>query len=283
VSNNGTLFHDLDFLGYHMGKFDTQHLMFRQGGRLIAILPAAVVVEPKYDEKNERYLLVIRRTRHGNLHQTALDADFIQSGDYEQIKELFRPGHGDYTYFRKYGIRDYRGGGRASSRETASRVAAGAIAAKVIARAGMEVVAYARTLGGIEIKYGWEDFLKNGGDFDKVIYREKESTLYVCPVSPNVVLTHHVFDSPTIVDLWSRLKEQFDLVIVDSPPATTSPDGIAISRHVDGVVLVLEAEKTRWPVAIKAKETIEKHGGKLLGVVFNKRQYYIPEFIYKRL
>jgi chorismate synthase len=83
----------------------------------------------------------------------------VRSGDYEQIKELFRPGHGDYTYFRKYGIRDYRGGGRASSRETASRVAAGAIAAKVIARAGMEVVAYARALGGIEIKYSWEDLL----------------------------------------------------------------------------------------------------------------------------
>jgi chorismate synthase len=82
-----------------------------------------------------------------------------RSGDYEQIKDLFRPGHGDYPYFRKYGIRDYRGGGRASSRETASRVAAGAIAAKVIARAGIEVVAYARALGGIEIKYGWEDLL----------------------------------------------------------------------------------------------------------------------------
>ena len=82
-----------------------------------------------------------------------------RSGDYEQIKELFRPGHGDYTYFRKYGIRDYRGGGRASSRETASRVAAGAIAAKVIARSGIKVVAYARALGGIEIKYCWTDLL----------------------------------------------------------------------------------------------------------------------------
>lgn len=85
-----------------------------------------------------------------------------RSGDYEQIRELFRPGHGDYTYFRKYGIRDYRGGGRASSRETASRVAAGAIAAKVIARAGIEVVAYARALGGIEIKYCWQDLLDLG-------------------------------------------------------------------------------------------------------------------------
>ena len=51
-----------------------------------------------------------------------------RSRDYETIKEKFRPGHADFTYFKKYGIRDYRGGGRQSARETASRVAAGAVA-----------------------------------------------------------------------------------------------------------------------------------------------------------
>ncbi|MCP5368181.1 MAG: chorismate synthase [Hyphomicrobiales bacterium] len=60
-----------------------------------------------------------------------------RSKDYGAIKDLFRPGHADYTYFKKYGIRDYRGGGRASARETAMRVAAGAIARKVL---GTDVV-----------------------------------------------------------------------------------------------------------------------------------------------
>ena len=55
-----------------------------------------------------------------------------RSRDYETIKDKFRPGHADYTYFKKYGIRDYRGGGRQSARETASRVAAGAVAKKVL-------------------------------------------------------------------------------------------------------------------------------------------------------
>ena len=55
-----------------------------------------------------------------------------KSRDYETIKSKFRPGHADYTYFMKYGIRDYRGGGRQSARETAARVAAGAIAKKVL-------------------------------------------------------------------------------------------------------------------------------------------------------
>ena len=55
-----------------------------------------------------------------------------RSKDYSEIREKFRPGHADYTYWKKYGIRDYRGGGRSSARETAMRVAAGAIARKVI-------------------------------------------------------------------------------------------------------------------------------------------------------
>ena len=58
-----------------------------------------------------------------------------KSGDYSKIKDSFRPGHADYTYQQKYGIRDYRGGGRSSARETVMRVAAGAIARKYLARA----------------------------------------------------------------------------------------------------------------------------------------------------
>ncbi len=76
-----------------------------------------------------------------------MDAD---SAAYDALKDLFRPGHGDFTYLKKYGIRDHRGGGRASSRETAARVAAGAVARKVLAAAGIEVVAYTRALGGVE-------------------------------------------------------------------------------------------------------------------------------------
>ena len=74
------------------------------------------------------------------------DAD---SSAYDALKDVFRPGHGDITYLKKYGIRDHRGGGRSSGRETAARVAAGAIAKKVLSRQGIEVIAYTLELGGI--------------------------------------------------------------------------------------------------------------------------------------
>jgi chorismate synthase len=74
------------------------------------------------------------------------DAD---SKSYEVIKNLFRPGHGDYTYFKKYGHFDYRGAGRYSARETVARVAAGVIAGKLLEPAGIEIRAYTIELGGV--------------------------------------------------------------------------------------------------------------------------------------
>lgn len=71
------------------------------------------------------------------------------SKSYDHLKNIFRPGHGDITYFKKYGIRDHRGGGRASARETAARVAAGAVARKVLAAEGVSITAYTVALGGI--------------------------------------------------------------------------------------------------------------------------------------
>lgn len=73
-----------------------------------------------------------------------------RSKDYSAIKDKFRPGHADYTYLAKYGLRDYRGGGRASARETAARVAAGAVARQLLARRGVRIVAFTLRAGGIE-------------------------------------------------------------------------------------------------------------------------------------
>jgi chorismate synthase len=74
-----------------------------------------------------------------------------KTSSYDELKDIFRPGQGDFTYMQKYGVRDWRGGGRASGRETAARVAAGAIAAKVIAEVGMDVIAYTQAIGAIAI------------------------------------------------------------------------------------------------------------------------------------
>jgi|TARA_R100001369_G_scaffold88561_3_gene125240 chorismate synthase len=91
-----------------------------------------------------------------------------RSKDYSNIKDQFRPAHADYTYFQKYGIRDYRGGGRSSARETAMRVAAGAIAKKYLLEvAGITIRGYLSQLGPIQA--------------EKVLFDEIENNPFFCP------------------------------------------------------------------------------------------------------
>lgn len=96
-----------------------------------------------------------------------------KSKDYSNIKDTFRPGHADYTYQQKYGVRDYRGGGRSSARETAMRVAAGAIAKKYLKeRFGIQIRGYLSQLGPIKVALkDWDAVYKNvffSPDPDKV-------------------------------------------------------------------------------------------------------------------
>ncbi len=85
-----------------------------------------------------------------------------RSKDYSEIMDRFRPGHADYTYQQKYGVRDYRGGGRSSARETAMRVAAGAIAKKFLASKGISVRGYLSQLGPIKVEaFDWSEVHNN--------------------------------------------------------------------------------------------------------------------------
>jgi len=76
----------------------------------------------------------------------------VRSKDYEKIKNIFRPGHAGYSYLKKFGLRDYRGGGRASGRETAARVAAGAVAKKLLKKNRIKVIAHAIEVAGVKAK-----------------------------------------------------------------------------------------------------------------------------------
>ena len=85
-----------------------------------------------------------------------------RSGDYSEIASYYRPGHADFTFDEKYGFRDYRGGGRSSGRETIGRVAAGAVAEKLLNSLGIDITAYTLSVGDIRVdKYNFDDIFKN--------------------------------------------------------------------------------------------------------------------------
>ena len=84
------------------------------------------------------------------------------SKDYSNIAEIFRPGHADYTFWEKYGIRDYRGGGRSSGRETIGRVAAGAVAVQILEALDIHLMAYTKSIGPVSItSFDAEEIKKN--------------------------------------------------------------------------------------------------------------------------
>jgi chorismate synthase len=91
------------------------------------------------------------------------------SSDYNNLKEVFRPSHADYTYIQKYGTRDHRGGGRSSARETIARVVAGAIAKQILAKAGVSVQAFVSRVGEIELEKPYTEL--NLDDTEKNIVR----------------------------------------------------------------------------------------------------------------
>ena len=80
-----------------------------------------------------------------------------RSQDYEHLKEVYRPSHADFTWEKKYGVRDYRGGGRASAREHVARVVAGAVAKQVLAMSGISISAFAEQVGTVALECPWQD------------------------------------------------------------------------------------------------------------------------------
>ena len=126
---------------------------------------------------------------NGKLFSTGASIGFVientsqHSKDYENIKELFRPGHGDFGYFAKWGIRDYRGGGRASARETAVRVAGGAFAQLLLNHFGIEVKSGVLSVGEIGRAEGGYAELLGAVDFENAENSEIFALLPECEAS----------------------------------------------------------------------------------------------------
>jgi protein-tyrosine kinase len=83
--------------------------------------------------------------------------------------------------------------------------------------------------------------------------------------------------------VFAALRREFDVIVIDAGAASEGALGLALAKKADGVLLVVEADRTRVRVAANAKREIEANGGQVLGVVFNKRRYRMPRFIYRWL
>lgn len=139
-----------------------------------------------------------------------------------------------------------------------------------------------RAFFGVEIAAGWEQAVQDLVAMEGAITQVGRTSLYVssysCPPTKAVSTTTYT----QMKTFFARLREKFDFVLIDSPPATTGTT--VIYKHcVDGVILVVEAERTRWPVVENVRKKILDNGNSILGMVLNKRRNHVPDWIYKRL
>ena len=191
-----------------------------------------------------------------------------KSKDYSNIKDIFRPGHADFTYFHKYGLRDYRGGGRSSARETAARVAAGAIAKLMLRELGIEVLSGISEVHGI--KATQFDYTHVN---ESIIYAldaeveaaQKEAILEAKNRHDSVGGVSRVLIKGTPIGLGQPLYYKLDGVLADAMMGINAVKAVEIG---DGVLSarVLGSQNND---AIRADGFESNHAGGILGGISN--------------
>ena len=191
-----------------------------------------------------------------------------KSKDYTNIKDVFRPGHADFTYFHKYGIRDYRGGGRSSARETAARVAAGAIAKLMLHKLDISIHSGISEVHGIKSeKFDYENAKSS------IIYAldssteeaQKEAILKAKNNHDSVGGVSRVLITGTPVGLGQPLYYKLDAVLADAMMGINAVKAVEIG---DGV-LSAEVLGSQNNDEIRAKGFESNHAGGILGGISN--------------
>ena len=136
---------------------------------------------------------------------------------------------------------------------------------------------------GVSPKMSLQQIMSKGGDLDQAITPVIHPRLFLAQLSGDRQETVQNEVATSKRNLWGHIRKFFDMIVIDATSLDTSDEGLDLCAAADGVVMVVEAEKTRSHVISNLKEQIVHNGGKLLGVVFNKQEHYIPEWLYRRI
>jgi len=200
-------------------------------------------------------------------------------GLYQSINSLLADARGKAVLF----IGSRRGEGTSTlARELAKAVAFRLDKSVLLLDADQRNPTHARFFS-VTPHVGWDEVVRNSKPLNEALNQVGWTRLFISQASMNGSPTTGVADPKRMKALLQSLKDDFDLILIDSPPATISADSVVLSGPVDGVVLVVEAEATRYEVAQEVVQWITTHGGNILGVILNKRRYPIPKWIYKRI
>lgn len=191
-----------------------------------------------------------------------------KSKDYSNIKELFRPGHADFTYFNKYGIRDYRGGGRSSARETAARVAAGAIAQLLLKEVGILVQSGIYAIDSIEAKELDFSYVKESEIYtlDKSIEKSQKEAILKAKKAHNSVGGVALINVKNVpIGLGEPLYHKLDSQIASAMMGINAVKGVEIGEGFASSTLKGSQNNDQ----INAQGFLSNHSGGILGGISN--------------
>lgn len=127
------------------------------------------------------------------------------------------------------------------------------------------------------------DVIDQKKSIEDVIIEHPKHKLHIMPAGTLPKYPIAYFEKVIFQDILNELENIYDIIIFDTPAVVSSPETPYIASFMDGTLLVVEAEKTRWEVARHSKDILNEAGARLLGAFLNKKQMFIPGFIYKRL
>lgn len=191
-----------------------------------------------------------------------------KSRDYDSVKDLFRPGHADFTYFHKYGIRDYRGGGRSSARETSARVAAGAIAQLILKDLNIDVFSGISNIDGIESEeFDWE-YAKTSEMYalDKNKEQAQKDAILKAKESHNSVGGIVSLKATNVpAGLGEPIYYKLDSVLADAMMSINAVKAISIGDGVESIAL--KGDENNDEITTEGFKS--NHSGGILGGISN--------------
>jgi protein-tyrosine kinase len=141
------------------------------------------------------------------------------------------------------------------------------------------------TLFGLQNDKGILDFLSGSASIEEIIKSVDEGVLDVVTSGPRrgADITQPLFNSEKMTTFIRAVREMYDYVLIDTSAILEAPETAIIGSYATGTVMVVQSGRTKREVIKRAMMTIEKLGGRFLGTVLNRKKYYIPEFIYRRV
>ena len=191
-----------------------------------------------------------------------------KSGDYSNVKDIFRPGHADFTYFHKYGLRDYRGGGRSSARETATRVAGGAVAKLMLKSLGIEFASGISAIHGIQAQSLDFTYPKNSPIYalDATVEEAQKAAILEAKNAHNSVggiATVKISGLP--IGLGQGLYYKLDAILAEAMMGINAVKAVEIGEGIHGAELL--ASQNNDPITPDGFKT--NHAGGILGGMSN--------------